>query len=101
VDLNEFKQLGPNKAESLKGFLVLSIDRHYLGYHDGGRLLKIEVEDGRKPNGQYNLSVYALSIKNWQPPYDNVKITLEKRKEIADNVSRALTFLKTNHTIVW
>jgi hypothetical protein len=80
----------PNTIQSDEGFSVefLGIWKG-LRYTEGPKTLHIESE---MLNGPAGLVIYPISIKSWDPPYDNEVIDESKRAAIVDNVRRAFRF---------
>lgn len=94
-----FTYLNRQGVKSSKGFIIQFTARREMQYQENEHILKIEVEGGRDDSGAYNLAVYAQDIKYWQPPYDNEVISEEEKKEIIQNISEALDFMKIGHIL--
>lgn len=88
-----FRKTGVNAAESQEGFAVRSIGRGQVEYRENDHALLIEVEDGRRPTGEYYMAISAPSIKAWEPPFQAEVIGDDERHEIIRRVVEAHAFL--------
>jgi hypothetical protein len=96
-----FKKLGLQGAESDQGFSVQRTERHSLEYREGDHTLVVEIEPGIDTSGQYEIAVYAQTVKSWLPPFQHDRISKEKKRQILQRIDETLTFLEIAHYIDW
>ncbi len=83
IDL--FTKPRANVIESDEGFSVVVTGWAGLRYIEGDRVLNIDSEIGSAP---YEV-IYADSLEQWEPPYENELIDEHKRHQIIGNIRRA------------
>src|SRR5205085_7104497 len=89
-----------NKSVRGQYFTVTVPDVHKVQYSEGGRVASIEIEGGMSCPGQVDWLVYAQMFHGWLPPHESDEISSEKRRQILQNVSQALSILEMPHKIV-
>lgn len=80
-----FKIPKVNVIESDEGFSV-KVEMTRLVYIEGSKTLYIDSEILASPG---NIGIWKESIRNWEPPYTQVRIDEKKRNAIIDNIRRA------------
>lgn len=65
-------------------------------YVEGDHSLTLQVE---MLSGSPRRVIYSRTIKNWLPPYENERITEQKRKEILEKVSKYFDMNGISYTV--
>jgi hypothetical protein len=89
-----------NKSVRGPNFTVTVPDVHKVEYAEGGKVATVEIEGGVTEPGQVDWLVYAQTFQGWLPPHESEEINSEKRGQILQNVSQALSILQMPHKIV-
>jgi len=89
-----------NKSVRGPNFTVTVPDVHKVEYAEGGKVAVVEIEGGMTEPGQVDWLVYAQTFHRWLPPHELEEIDGEKRRQILQNVSQALSILGTPHKVV-
>jgi hypothetical protein len=89
-----------NKSVRGPNFTVTVPDVHKVEYVEGGKVATVEIEGGMTVPGQVDWLVYAQTFHGWQPPHESEKINCEKRGQILQNVSHALSILEMPNKII-
>jgi len=78
-----------NVIASDEGFSVHVLGRTGIEYTEGARSVFV---DSEVLAGGHGIAISKGSIKAWQPPHQDEKITEEERQRIVDNICRAIRF---------
>ena len=89
-----------NKSVRGAYFSVTVPDIHKVEYVEAGKIAIIEIEGGASDHDQVDWLVYAQTFNTWMPPHESEKISLEKKKQILENVSESLSLLEMPHRIL-
>ena len=87
-----FKWLNKQGVASSSGYVVQSMDRFYCHYIEGEYVMVVYVEPGL----DYEEVIWNWDEK-WRPPHQSEEIPREKLIQIQNNISAALSFMKTPH----
>jgi hypothetical protein len=91
-----FKFENGETTEINEGFSVHLIGRGKLRYKQGDKILFASFEF---LTVEYDMVLYASSIKSWEPPYDSEKIDNKIRNTIIDNIRRVAVFNRFKLTV--
>jgi hypothetical protein len=80
-----------NKVVSDEGFSVELVGRGGIIYREPPREIRVDSET-LALGGRFDVVIYANSIRNWGEPYGQVPIEPNERRQIVDNIRRALEF---------
>jgi hypothetical protein len=89
-----------NKSARGEHFTVTVPDIHKVEYAEGGRIATVEIEGGMSEPGQVDWLVYVRTFTGWLPPHESEEISAEKRRQILDRMSQALSALGMTHKMV-
>ena len=89
-----------NKSVRGPNFIVTVPNVHKVEYEEDGKVATIEIEGGMTRPGEVDWLVYAQTFHGWLPPYESEEINGEKRKQILQNVSDALSLLGMPYKVV-
>jgi hypothetical protein len=89
-----------NKSVRGPYFTVTVPDVHKVEYNEAGKVATVEIEGGTSELGQVDWLVYVRTFHGWLPPHESEEISVEKRRQILENVSQALSMLEMPHKIV-
>src|SRR5215510_5777749 len=79
-----FRNLGATKT--IDGTASMQrLGRDEYKYVEGDHTLKLQVE---MLSGTPRRVIYSRTIKNWLPPYENERITEQKKREILERVCK-------------
>src|SRR5262249_36334166 len=81
-------------------FTVTVPDIHKVEYTEAGKLAIIGIEGEKNKPGQVDWVVYVRTFSGWLSPHEFEEISADKRKQILDNVSQALSLLGMPHQMV-
>ena len=74
--------------DAIESFSFNSTGTHiaFQRYAEGERTMRIDSEVLLGPT---DLVIYAKSMKNWEPPHETERVTVERRGDIIENIRRA------------
>jgi hypothetical protein len=72
---------------------------HQVVYREDEKELTVEIEGGAD-GGDVDWLVHGETVTGWQPPHEQVPLTLEKKQEMMKNISKSLDLLGMKHMIV-
>jgi hypothetical protein len=82
-----FTWLNKQGVRSSEGFEVQGIDRFTIEYREGVKAISVRVEDGVRVESDDS------AFEKWDPPFNLVPISDEKRQQIARNFNAAMKVL--------
>ena len=77
-----------------KGYKVKLLGRAGIMYQEGDKSLIIDSE--LLPGAKYDIVIYKDSIKQWQPPHTEDKISEDERTRIKNNVMTSLRRMRVD-----
>lgn len=86
----KFTNIGPNRVQSDRGFVIWMRNPFQLHYSEGDHELIIP---GEMLTGETELLVSVSTIKNWNPPNHDEIIDDAKREQIVAHIEAALKFM--------
>lgn len=89
-----------NKLVRGQYFTVTVPDVHKVEYSEARRIATIEIEGGMSKPGQVDWLIYVRTFHGWLPPHESENISSEKRRQIIENVSQALSTLGMPHKMI-
>ena len=90
-----FVKLGPNAVQSDEGYRLRVTGRNELEYAESERILILQSEPLKRPDGEFALAVYLTRVKSWASPRDDNAIDAAKLDQIRSRIEDALKFLGT------
>jgi len=87
-----FQWLNKQGVESSEGFVVQRMDRISYHYEEGGKTLKVLVDDGLTPDGKYYVTLYFPEKLRWEAPFDKLVISPSEAARIEANFEAAMRF---------
>jgi hypothetical protein len=90
-----------NKIVRGPTFVVSIPDIHRVEYTEDEKVAIVEIEGGLGPGNQVNWSVYAETLRGWEPPHENIEMSRAKWEEILSHISKSLELLEMAHQIEW
>jgi hypothetical protein len=94
------RKIDNKTVESPQGYIVRVIDIHYAEYSEGSKTAIVEIEGGINESGIVDWSIYRKSLKGWNTPFDDIKMTADEQKTIVDRISECLKLLGMQHKVV-
>ncbi|MGQ0511073.1 MAG: hypothetical protein ACT4P9_10710 [Betaproteobacteria bacterium] len=82
-----FTWLNKQGVRSSEGFEVQSVDRYTIEYREGGKTISVPVEMGARTVTDEE------AFGRWDPPFNTVSISDEKRQQIFRNFNAAMKVL--------
>lgn len=82
-----------NKSVRGGHFMITVPDIHKVEYTEAGRVTSVAIEGGMSEAGKVDWVIYAQTMRGWLPPHEFDEMSAEKRHEILNNVSQALSIL--------
>lgn len=89
-----------NKLVRGQYFTITVPDVHKVEYTEAGRVATVEIEGGMSEPGQVDWLVYVRTLTGWLPPHEAEEMSAEKRRQILENISQALSTLGMPHKMV-
>jgi hypothetical protein len=91
-----FLRMDKKTVASDLGFTVRRESVYTLSYQEGDRVLRFGLEVSGVPEYDFILFPDGPSSRAWQPPFDQERLSVEKKKEIIDRVVAAVKFMGQN-----
>jgi hypothetical protein len=93
------RKIDNKTVESSEGYSVRVIDIHYAEYSEGSRIAIVEIEGGMNESGDVDWSIYRGSLKDWEAPFDDGRMTDDERKAIINRICECLKVLGMQYKV--
>lgn len=87
------EKTGPSSVRSDTGFEIKFAGFHKMEYHEGERILSVEIERGQQ------MGVYVSGITEWLPPNQRIPLTKVDKHRIIENIKDALNLLEIQYEL--
>lgn len=93
------RKIDNKMVESSEGYTVRVIDVHYAEYSEGSRTAIVEIEGGVNESEDVDWSIYRESLKDWEAPFDDRRMTDDERRTIVNRIGECLKLLGMRYKV--